>query len=115
MKAIEFLEEAYSKKVFHKSTAPLAAGVKQEILTQACNSDVTQIRPHETHQSQFARRKRGISSSRRNEHCYMKFFPFPLTWENRASILAHEEDRETRFSRRKSPIRIARPVMQDGS
>jgi hypothetical protein len=79
-KIARFPEEACGKKVFHKSTAPLAAGVKQEILTQACNSEVTQIRPREAHQSRFSRRKHGIQSSRRHDYCYMKFLSFPLTW-----------------------------------
>jgi hypothetical protein len=24
-------------------------------------------------------------------HCYMKFVPFPLTWENRVSILSRDQ------------------------
>ena len=90
-KSPDFPKKPAAKKVFHKSTAPLLAGAKQEILTQACNNDVTQIRPCEAYQSRFSRRKHGIWSSRMHGHCYMKFFPFPLTWENRVSILSRDQ------------------------
>ena len=36
-----------------------------------------------------------------------QFFSLPLTWGDCVSILSHDQDRETRFSRRKLPITIA--------